>query len=142
MSPWCSTSISALKPAIPLRASSQEPEMLHARLKTPSAALHPLQLGSDLTWGQCCLVTPRNTFVTDMDFSKSLENRSHLPSLARAPFLCANTYGTWHPHTYPLKRASRLPSLAPASPRPYSARCFPPPPWPRATTAALLQHLP
>lgn len=63
MSPGCSALVSALKPAIPLRASSHEPQMLHATLKNPSAALHPLQLGPDLT-GDKAVLSPLGTLLS------------------------------------------------------------------------------
>lgn len=63
MSLGCSALVSALKPAIPLRASSHEPQVLHAKLKTPSAALHPLQLGPDLT-GDKAVFSPLGTLLS------------------------------------------------------------------------------
>lgn len=44
------------------RASSQEPQMLRVRLKTPSAALHSLQLGPDLT-GDNAVSSPLGTLL-------------------------------------------------------------------------------
>lgn len=59
----CSASVSALKPAISRKASSQEPQMLRARLKAPSAALHPLQLGPDLI-GDDAVSSPLGTLLS------------------------------------------------------------------------------
>lgn len=80
---------------------------------------------------------PQDTFVSDRDFSKSLDNRSHLPSLPGAALLCANTHTGPGTLTPPVKRCLPSAILVPVSLGPVPQ--VPPTTFPAG--AASLQHL-